>query len=127
MEKQDKTEAFASTFRSKWVLPEAEQASTAANSTLENGCFVPIRPKMSLECLKEIDPDSATGPDSIPSVVLKKMHMLLETPVTKIIRKIVAEDVWPELWKRHWIFPLLTKGLTSNSNHYRGIYLTSQV
>ena len=88
MEEQEKTEVFAFTFRRKWVLPEEEHISATVSVTFESGCFMPIRPKMARDCLKEIDPDSAVGSDTIPSVVLKRMHMLLETPVTKIIRKL---------------------------------------
>ena len=51
----------------------------------------------------------------------------METALTKIARKIIASGEWPALWKLHWICPLFKKGITSNSQNYRGIHLTSRV
>lgn len=89
--------------------------------------FVPVRPRVIRKYLKELDPDSAVGPDGIASIVLRKMYMVLETPITIIVRKIVQTSIWPELWKSHWIYPLFKKGLVSNAHDYRGIHLTSQL
>ena len=55
------------------------------------------------------------------------MCFILETPLTIIIRIIIATGLWPESWKAHWIFPLFKKCLVSNPLHYRGIHLTSQL
>ena len=123
----EKCEAFADTFRRKWKLPGDHHYSSTYRFDPAHDYFVPIRPNVIRKGLKELDPDSATGPDDIPAVVLRKMRFVLERPLTKIARMIIARGIWPEIWKLHWICPLFKKGLVSNPEHYRGIHLTSQV
>ena len=95
------------------MLPNTAPAGNVESTPIGNGLFVLVRPKMIRQCFYELDPGSAFGADGIPSVVLKRMRYLFETPITKIFRKIVADGVWPDLWKLHWICPLFKKGLTS--------------
>lgn len=112
MEEQEKTEVFASTFRKKWVLPDAGNIPPTPPVCDDIGFFVPVRPNLVRKGFKELDQDSGIGPDDIPSMVLKRMYMVLETPLTKIVREIIAADIWPDVWKIYWIFPLFKKGLT---------------
>ena len=56
-----------------------------------------------------------------------RIRFALETALTIIARKIIANGEWQKLWKLHWICPVFKKRITSNSQNYRGIHLTSQV
>ena len=127
MDEQEKADTFAACFCDKWILPVMEYVEDGTYIGDAIDYFVLVRPNLSRKFLKDIDPDSGVGPDDIPSIVLKRMFMVLELPITKIVRKIISSGAWPDLWKLHWVLPLFKKGLTSNPHHYRGIHFTSHV
>ena len=89
--------------------------------------FVPIRLPLVVSYLKKLDINTAVGLDGIGAVVLKRMALVIDVPLSKIIRKIISTGIWPDVWMTHWISPLFKRGAPSNSENYRGIHLTPQV
>ena len=83
MGEQEKADTFATCFCDKWILPVMEYVDdgTYFGDTIDY--FVPVRPNLSRKFLKDIDPDSGVGPDNIPSIVLKRMFMVLEFQLLK--------------------------------------------
>ena len=129
---QDKAEHFADTFEGKFVLPAAvtNLYSEVRQETLEllpptldwNLLYSAV-----LEALKNLREDSATGPDLLPTRLLKTCAEELATPVTTVVQRILLEGEWPDTWREHWILPLYKKKAVWNVQNYRGVHLTSQL
>ena len=79
------------------------------------------------QVLKKLDPDSATGPDLLPSRILKRYASALSTPLKILGDQIINEGRWPECWILHWILPLHKRNATHDTDNYRGIHLTAQL
>ena len=70
--------------------------------------------------------DSATGPDHVPTRILKECAGELDVPLVKLARRIVSTGVWPSCWLLHWVCPLHKRLSRSDAKNYRGIQLTAQ-
>jgi hypothetical protein len=86
-----------------------------------------VRTRWTLRLLLKLGDNSATGPDGIPSQILKQCARELARPITKVVRLILAVGKWPKLWRVHWILPLHKRKSRSVPGNYRGIHLTSQL
>ena len=71
--------------------------------------------------------DSATGPDGLPTRLLKTCAAELAKPVHKLARNVLCSGRWPAGWCVHWIVPLHKKGSTWKPGNYRGVHLTAQL
>ena len=86
-----------------------------------------VRQRHVSKLLKNLKADSGTGPDMLPAQVLKKCFSVLALPLTILVRLIIREGVWPEMWKVHWLFPLYKRKTKADPSNHRGIHLTSQM
>ena len=89
-------------------------------------CLLPSVDKAQ-HILESLRDDSATGPDNLPTHVLKTCARLLAAPLQKLAMRILAEGRWPENWIQHWIAPLYKRKEVFKAGNYRGVHLTSQV
>ena len=122
-----KAEVLAKSFQSKFTLAEGiDDDSTVNGGAFESG-FLLVRTRWTLQLLSKLGESSATGPDGIPSRVLKYCARELAYPITKLVRLILAVGEWPKLWRIHWILPLFKRKSRSCPDNYRGIHLTSQL
>ncbi len=125
----DKAELLAETFTKKSELPESE---VNGYSPLRAPCFasdsfLPVRTRDVAKILKKLKADSSTGPDGIASRVLKHCASGLSYPLTLLIRRMLSECRWPDVWREHWVVPLFKKRSRADPENYRGIHLTSQM
>ena len=44
-----------------------------------------------------------------------------------LVRRIVEEARWPELWLQHWVTPIYKKKAVFQAGNYRGVHLSSQL
>ena len=99
---------FCEVFAKKSKLITEEKG---AFSSLEvTGCMqcALVTPDEDRACrqLKDLNEGSATGPDLVPTKVLRTCASALAKPVAALLRRIVQTGQWPELWRIHWIVPL---------------------
>ena len=87
--------------------------------------FCLVRVCWTRQDLKELKEDTATGPDSIPSRILKRCATTLALPLTKLVRLLLRLGRWPAAWRLHWTFPIYKKKAVSDPGNYRGIHLTT--
>ena len=123
----DKASIFASKF--------------ASHSTLDDqGCLPPDFPPLTDERLcdlkvsagqiskliKELDSTKATGPDSIPVVVLKHLSPELSPILAKLFNRCLKEKCFPTSWKTSAVCPVFKNaGDKSAPSQYRPISLLS--
>ena len=125
----EKANLFADTFHAKSTLPEAQENEYSPIPVCDSKMsgFLPIRQRNAEYVLKHLDESSATGPDNLPSRILKTCWKSLALPTVLLGRCILRYGVWPRFWCTHWIFPLHKKRTKSNAGNYRGIHLTPQI
>ena len=83
--------------------------------------------EMSFHELDSLREDSGTGPDTLPTKILKHCAAQLAMPVAILVMKIIMMGTWPDSWREHWIIPLFKKGSSFMAKNYRGIHLTAQL
>jgi hypothetical protein len=86
-------------------IPEPE--NIAGGHVLSN---ISITVKEVKEKIKKLREDSATGPDSIGPLLLKKLANELAWPLARIMRSSLREGVVPEDWRTANVMPIFKKG-----------------
>ena len=76
--------------------------------------------------LSELRCDSATGPDAIPTKIMKECAKQLARPLFILANRILDTGRWPDIWMVHWIVPLHKKNNVYTASNYRGVHLTAQ-
>jgi hypothetical protein len=77
--------------------------------------------------IKSLGKDKATGPDCIPSFILKSAADELAPILTQLYQYSLAEDEIPSDWRDAHIVPVFKKGEKHLPSNYRPISLTSIV
>ena len=120
-------------FTGKFVLPEPVNNTYSilqygAVWVLEAGLadWHTLR-KWTLNALKALKEDSATGPDKLPTRLLKACAEELADFLTDLVLRILLEGEWPDDWREHWVVPLYKKKSVWDALNYRGVHLTSQL
>ena len=86
-----------------------------------------IRERDVLKILLNLDVFSVTGPDALPSLILKQCAPELALPIAVLSRRCLSRGRWPSCWRLHWIHPLHKKNAKSDPQNYRGVHLTAQL
>ena len=94
-----KADLLAKTFQDKFIVADGmEDDVPIINGVFESG-FLLVRSRWTLKILSNLDESSSTGPDGLPSQVLKYCARELALPITKLIRFILVSRKWPEFGK----------------------------
>ena len=110
-----------------WILNESEKATLIAE-TQKNKCVLPVEvineysaieptesrqdslqlptEEMAYAELIDVKEDSATGPDLLPALILKKCARWLAKPVALLVMRIIMLGTWPDTWRNHWIIQI---------------------
>jgi hypothetical protein len=86
-----------------------------------------INTKGVFKLLKDLNPHKATGPDCIPSFILKSAAVELAPILTQLYQYSLAEGEIPSDWRDAHIVPVFTKGEKHLPSNYRPMSLTSIV
>ncbi|XP_062534840.1 uncharacterized protein LOC134204020 [Armigeres subalbatus] len=74
--------------------------------------------------LRKLKYSVSSGPDGIPSAVLKKCSITLITPLVKLFNISLRRGVFPTNWKVSFMSPIYKKGDKCSIANYRGIHIT---
>lgn len=122
LEPKEKADLFASTFTKKCMLPPAEVNSytkLAVSGARELRAVLGVIEEPMKKELAELREDSATGPDGLPTRVLKKCSKALARPVRRLVTLLLGMGVWPSLWMEHWIVPIYARKAVFKLENYR--------
>ena len=103
---EEKAELFAATLTGKFVLPAAceneysrllheETGTTALRTEWQTLC------EQVKKALKELREDSATGPDLLPTRLLKKCAGELVQAVATLVLRMLLDGKWSDIWREH--------------------------
>ena len=118
-----KATLFAKTFAAKQALPapvvtEYTPLLQAPDLQVELEGLSVENVEQVLASLRE---DSATGPDQLPTRVLKKCAHILAKPVCHwLAQRILDSGQWPVKWREHWIAQVYKKKSVYDSRNYMG-------
>ena len=120
---KDKANLLAETFCTNCQLPPHHQdlQIDPAHAELETLPFV--RSCLKRRILSQLELGSSTGPDGIPSRVLKHCKVELAFPVALIAARIWKDGRWPDQWRLHWVHPLFKKNAVSDPQNYKNTHL----
>ena len=125
-----KASLFRTTFAAKFSVPETDlnEFSRIVPYAGSIVCAEPeATPEDAVRVLQKLDEHSGTGPDMLPSRVLKQCANELALPISMLTNAIPQHGEWPLMWLIHWIVPLFKKGVIFDPGKYRGIHLTAQL
>ncbi|CAK1596057.1 unnamed protein product [Parnassius mnemosyne] len=111
----------------------------ASNSTLDDGgktpptiprceCSMPdvlFSQRSIRKALLSLDIQKSSGPDGIPSIVLRTCAPELAPVLTRLFRYSYSQGVVPNSWKTAFVHPIPKKGDRSDPSNYRPIAITS--
>ena len=124
----EKANVFAKTFAEKFILP-----GMTPNEYSELQFIRPratgqqVSADSAHRVLMKLNEDSATGPDLLPTRILKVCADALCDPVSQLVQSILRWGQWPSAWRLHWIVPLHKKKSIYDAGNYRGVHLTPQI
>jgi hypothetical protein len=124
-----KAELLAGTFNGKNVLPTVVQ--NEYTKLQRNRLTRKMRKTWSehevCKVLNSLDENSGTGPDLLPSRILRNCARELALPVLLLALKILETGEWPESWREHWVAPIFKRSAVFKPHNYRGVHLTAQL
>ena len=121
-EKADTLNEFFSSVYTKEDTSNMPKISDHNNDTYLTDLFLTeaaVRDK-----LNNLDPNKATGPDGIPSIILKELSTELCSPLCVIFNKSIQEGQIPSDWKSAEVTAIFKKGAKNLSSNYRPVSLT---
>ena len=74
--------------------------------------------------LQNLNPRKASGPDKIPSRLLKELATELAPALTLLFNRSLEEGIVPEIWRHAQVQPIFKKGDRGQAANYRPISLT---
>jgi hypothetical protein len=80
-----------------------------------------------IAAISEIRSDSASGPDGVPAILLKKCAAELCEPLSLLWSESFLTGVVPAYYKKSFVSPLYKKGDRAKAANYRPVSLTSHV
>jgi len=130
LEPKEKADLLASTLTKKFKLAGVKRnvyskLEHAQHKTQNN--LAEVTERAVEKELAKLDENSGTGPDLLPTRILRECAAALAKPVRMILLIILSTGVWPDLWRQHWIVPLFKKKSVYNPANYRGVHLTAQL
>ena len=97
--------------------------------TLDGNSFPDISPLLIHDegvanLLSSLDDHKASGPDEIPTTLLKKLATVISPALTRIFQASLHQCLIPMDWKSANVVPVFKKGERSISSNYRPVSLT---
>ncbi|XP_055622344.1 uncharacterized protein LOC129765922 [Toxorhynchites rutilus septentrionalis] len=89
-------------------------------SSFSSGPFTITR-EMVISAGSQLKSSRGSGPDGIPSLVLKRCLIALATPLANTFNLSLRSGDFPSCWKESYVFPIHKKGCKRTVSNYRGI------
>jgi hypothetical protein len=125
---KDKAEVFCEAFTKKCRLDKADDpAPSIPSSTSATKDHIVFKCKDVKKLLQQLKPDKATGPDQIPTRVLKECCSELASPLSRLYTLCFSCGTFPNQWKLASVVPVHKRDSKSDPTKYRPISLLSNI
>lgn len=129
VEKDTIANAFADFFASTYSTDFYDRLNPYPYSIPES-TFLDISeldPLTVLSNLRHLKSSNNSGPDGIPSCILRNCADVLYIPLTYLFNLSLSKGYFPAVWRRTFIIPLHKSGSRTNVSNYRGIAKLSAI
>lgn len=89
--------------------------------------YIDIKEDDVIRAIDELNPNSATGPDGFPAILLKVCKRVLARPLQSLFQSFLASGKLPRKLKEGKICPIHKGGSRAEAKNYRPISLTSHI
>jgi len=119
--------SVAHSIRNK-IPPSFKHFSTFLKHPNSSSIFIfPCTPQEVSKCIASFDHKKASGPHSIPMLILKLISQDISIPLSKLINLSFETGVFPEILKISKVVPIFKKGSPLEPSNYRPISLLSNL
>ena len=112
---KDKANIFCQIFAEKCRLEDGhlqpQEATVHPRVLLDKEVF---QPKDIKKILRRLKPDKASGPDLVPSRVLKECCAELGSPIMPSLLLCFSKGTFPDQWKTAFVIPVHKRGSKAN-------------
>ncbi|XP_045471763.1 uncharacterized protein LOC123678670 [Harmonia axyridis] len=123
---QDIVNAFASFFNSAFIVSSNYQHEESSDISFTQSLAIPeITEDDVLRSLKKCKANMTSGPDGIPSFLLKDCAIILARPLTLIFRLSLSVQCFPIIWREGRVSPVFIKDDKNKVENYRPIVILS--
>ena len=127
---QGKADLLASTLCTKYKLPNVVETDYTAIPQEQVSWLIDRSQVLTVDAackvMQSLREDSATGPDLVPTRIIKKCAYALAVPVYLLAMTILSSGHWPDMYAIHWIACLHKKKSIFSPGNYRGVHMTAQ-
>ena len=89
--------------------------------------MTPTTPEEISDLIQTLSSNKSTGPNSIPTSILKKIKNEISIPLSAIINNSFENGIFPNLLKSAQVIPVFKNGSRLSCNNYRPISLLSNI
>lgn len=115
---------FASVYSDEVIVPPEPNIEKTLSSSFP---YIEITKNNVLSKLKKLKCSSSTGPDGVPSILLKECAVVLSAPLTMLFNRSLVEGYFPMCWRTSYVVPLHKSGLKTNVKNFRPIGKLSSI
>ena len=112
----------------KHIPPTKRNFSNYLKNPIAKSFFLtPTTPEERFDLIQTLSLNKSTGPNSIPTSVLKKIKNEISIPFSAIINNSFENGIFPNLLKSAQVIPVFKNGSRLSCNNYRPISLLSSI
>ena len=110
---------IASYINSKIIHTNTSYKDYLQASVLNSFFLKPASEKDVISVINEMKDNKSTGPNSIPTQILKISNQIICKPLTYLINLSFPNGIFPDLLKTSNVIPVFKRGENQNNNNYR--------
>ena len=118
---------IAKKIESKIVQTDKKYSDFLDNPLEKTFFLTPTEPNEVQSLIKTLNLKKATGPNSIPTKLLKVFDKTISVPLANLINLSFEKGIFPKSLKIASVIPIFKKGDYLDCNNYRPISLTSNI
>ena len=118
---------IASDIDSKILHTNTSYKDYLQGSVLNSFFLKPASEKEVISVINEMKTNKSTGPNSIPTQILKISNQIICKPLTYLINLSFSNGIFPDLLKTSNVIPVFKRGENQDYNNYRPISLISNL
>ena len=112
---------IASGIDSKIIHTNTSYKDYLQGSVLNSFFLKPASEKEVISVINEMKTNKSTGPNSIPTQILKISNQIICKPLTYLINLSFSNGIFPDLLKTSNVIPVFKRGENQDYNNYRPI------
>lgn len=123
---QETADLFAQSFSSVYMASDSPVPEYPQHDVIDFNLSYFSQLEVS-KALSSLHPKFSSGPDCIPSFILKSCSSILSHPLTEIFNRSLSSGKFPSEWKKSFVIPIFKSGNRCDVSNYRGVCIQSVI